>query len=553
MARLTERPEWQDLARHYQQVAPLHLRDLFRDDPDRAARFLLEEVGLLLDYSKNRVTAETMEKLFALARACGLAEAIERMFTGAKINATEGRAVLHVALRNRSGDPILVDGHDVMPEVRRVLEQMGRFSDKVRSGAWTGATGKPVRNVVNIGIGGSDLGPVMAFEALRPYSDRNLTVRFVSNIDGTHLAEALRDLDAEETLFIIASKTFTTQETMTNAQSARRWLLEAVAGPSAAAQPQSDEARAVVARHFVALSTSAEKVADFGIDASSNMFEFWDWVGGRYSLPSAIGLALMIAIGEGSFLRLLDGYHFMDQHFRTAPLERNMPVILGLLGIWYSNFFGAASHAILPYDQYLSRFAAYFQQGDMESNGKSITLDGRPVDWQTGPVIWGEPGTNGQHAFYQLLHQGTRLVPCDFLGFARSHNPIGDHHAKLMANCFAQTEALAFGKTEEQVRAEGVPDELVAHKVFQGNRPTSTILAEQLDPETLGKLIALYEHKIFVQGVIWQINSFDQWGVELGKVLAKRILPELESPEEPELDHDSSTNRLIRWYRVVRG
>jgi glucose-6-phosphate isomerase len=498
----------------------------------------IEDCGLLLDYSKNRVTAESMELLRALAEGAGLKDAIERMFTGRKINTTEGRAVLHTALRNRSDDPVLVDGRDVMPGIRRVLEKMAAFSNKVRSSQWTGHTGKPIRNIINIGIGGSDLGPVMACEALKPYADRRLTVRFVSNVDGTHLAEATRELDPAETLFIVASKTFTTQETMTNARSARAWLLKGLGDESA------------VGKHFVALSTNGREVAEFGIDADANMFEFWDFVGGRYSLPSAIGTSLMIAIGPENFFRMLDGYHAMDRHFRTAPFERNMPVVLGLLGVWYNNFFDAGSHAILPYDQYLSRFAAYFQQGDMESNGKSTTIDGQPVEWQTGPVIWGEPGTNGQHAFYQLLHQGTKLIPADFIGFARSHNPLGDHHAKLMANFFAQTEALAFGKTAEEVRAEGVPAELIPHKTFEGNRPTNTILAEVLDPETLGKLIALYEHKIFVQGVIWQINSFDQWGVELGKMLAQRILPELEAEKEPELGHDSSTNRLIAWFRT---
>ena len=498
--------------------------------------------GLLLDYSKNRITDQTMQKLVALAESADLSGAIERMFTGEKINTTEGRAVLHVALRNRSGEPILVDGVDVMPGVNAVLDKMATFSDRVRSGGWTGHTGKPIRNVVNIGIGGSDLGPVMAYEALKPFSDRRLTVRFVSNVDGTHLAEAVRDLDPAETLFIVASKTFTTQETMTNAHSARAWLLEKLGDGSA------------VAKHFVALSTNASGVAQFGIDAENNMFEFWDWVGGRYSLPSAIGLPLMIAVGPENFLRMLDGYHAMDRHFRTTPLDRNMPVVLALLGIWYNNFFDAQSHAILPYDQYLSRFAAYFQQGDMESNGKSTTLDGSPVDWQTGPVIWGEPGTNGQHAFYQLLHQGTKLVPADFLGFARSHNPLGDHHDKLMANLFAQTEALALGRTAEEVRAEGVAEELVPHKTFQGNRPTNTIVADMLDPETLGKLIAMYEHKIFVQGVIWNINSYDQMGVELGKVLAKKILPELQAELQVggELEHDSSTNQLVQWYRDRR-
>ena len=540
MQKLTDRPQWQDLRQHHRQMASVHLRDLFRDDPGRAAAFSIEDCGLLLDYSKNRITAETIEKLVALAEGVGLKDAIERMFTGEKINVTEGRAVLHTALRNRSGDPIRVDGQDVMPDVNHVLEKMARFSHGIRSGQWKGHTGSRIRNVVNIGIGGSDLGPVMAYEALKPYADRDLRVRFVSNVDGTHLAEATRDLDPAETLFVVASKTFTTQETMTNARSARSWLLKALKDESA------------VAKHFVALSTNRQGVSDFGIDAEANMFEFWDFVGGRYSLPSAIGLPLMIAIGPENFFHMLDGYHAMDKHFRHTPFEKNMPVMLGLLGIWYNNFFGAASQAILPYDQYLSRFAAYFQQGDMESNGKSTTIDGRPVEWETGPVIWGEPGTNGQHAFYQLLHQGTKLIPADFIGFAKTHNPLGDHHVKLTANLFAQTEALAFGKTAQEVRAEGTPDELVPHKTFEGNRPTNTIMAERLDPATLGKLIALYEHKIFVQGIIWGINSFDQWGVELGKVLAKRILPELESETEPELNHDSSTNQLIRWFRKFR-
>ena len=541
MKRLDETPEWKGLQDHYRDVATLHLRELFADHPDRAEQFTVEDCGLLLDYSKNRVTEKTMRLLLILAEAAGLKDAIERMFTGEKINTTEGRAVLHTALRNRSDKPVNVDGENVMVKVRQVLDQMAAFAKKVRSGAWTGHTGKPIRNVVNIGIGGSDLGPVMAYEALRPYTDRKLTVRFVSNVDGTHLAEATRDLVPEETLFIVASKTFTTQETMTNAECARAWLLESL------------EDEAAIAKHFVALSTNGVKVAEFGIDAEHNMFEFWDWVGGRYSLPSAIGLPVMIAIGPENFFRMLDGYHAMDRHFRETPFERNMPVLLGLLGIWYNNFFDCASHAILPYDQYLCRFAAYFQQGDMESNGKYVTVDGERVSWQTGPIIWGEPGTNGQHAFYQLLHQGTKVVPADFIGFVKSHNPIGDNHPKLMANFFAQTEALAFGKSREAVLGEGTPDELVPHKVFEGNRPTNTIMAELLDPETLGKLIALYEHKIFVQGIIWQINSFDQWGVELGKVLAKKILPELEAEEEPQLAHDASTNRLIAWFRKHRG
>jgi glucose-6-phosphate isomerase len=540
MNKPTDRAEWKDLAAHYDQISGTHLRELFQQNPDRAEQMTLDACGLVIDYSKNRATAETMQKLLALAEAAGLKDAIGRMFSGEKINLTEGRAVLHVALRNRSNRPILVDGEDVMPKVNAVLDKMAAFSAKVRSGEWKGHTGKRIRNVVNIGIGGSDLGPVMAYEALKPYTDRELTVRFVSNVDGTHLAENTRDLDPEETLFIVASKTFTTQETMTNAHSAKDWLLERLGAPEA------------VAKHFVALSTNADGVSEFGIDAANNMFEFWNWVGGRYSLPSAIGLPLMIAIGPDNFTKMLDGYHAMDEHFRTTDFEKNMPVVLGLLGIWYNNFFDAASHAILPYDQYLSRFAAYFQQGDMESNGKSTTRGGDPVCWQTGPIIWGEPGTNGQHAFYQLLHQGTKLVPADFIAFAKSQNPIGDHHVKLMANVFAQTEALAFGKTADEVRAEGVAEELVPHKTFAGNRPTNTILAERLTPEVLGSLVALYEHKIFVQGVLWDINSYDQMGVELGKVLAKQILRELEAADEPELAHDSSTNRMIRWFRANR-
>ena len=542
MAKLTERPEWDDLRRHHAQLASVHLRELFHDDSGRAAAMTIEDCGLLLDYSKNRVTAETMRRLVALAEGAGVKEAIERMFTGGRINVTEDRAVLHTALRNRSAEPAWVEDDggnktDVMPGVRDVLERMTAFANRLRDGRWKGYTGEPIRNVVNIGIGGSDLGPVMGCEALRPYSDRRLSVRHVSNVDGTHLAEATRDLDPAETLFIVASKTFTTQETMTNARSARCWLLAALGDERA------------VAKHFVAVSTNAEGVAEFGIDADANMFGFWDWVGGRYSLPSAIGLSLMIAIGPENFTRMLDGYHAMDRHFRHTPFQRNMPVVLGLLGVWYNNFFGAESHAVLAYDQYLSRFAAYLQQADMESNGKSTTLDGSPAAWRTGPIVWGEPGTNGQHAFYQLLHQGTKLVPADFIGFARSHNPLGDHHEKLKANFFAQTEALAFGKTADEVVAEGTPPELIPHKVFEGNRPTNTIMAEMLDPETLGKLIALYEHKIFVQGVIWNINSFDQWGVELGKQLAGKILPELQSKPEPELNHDGSTNQLIRWFR----
>jgi len=526
---------FRSLSEHYAVAKDWHLRELFAADGRRAEAMTASAAGLTLDYSKNRVTEETMRLLFDLAREAGVPAYRDRMFSGEKINATEGRAALHVALRNVSNTPILVDGHDVMPEVNRVLDQMRRFSSAVRDGSWTGYTGRRLTNIVNIGIGGSDLGPVMAYEALKPFSDRSLTVRFVSNVDGTHIAEALRDLDPAETLFIIASKTFSTQETMTNAATARQWLVEKL----------DDEA--AVARHFVALSTHAPAVQEFGI-AAENMFEFWDWVGGRYSLPSAIGLPVMIAIGPDNFDKLLSGYHAMDRHFAEAPLAKNLPVILGVLGVWHNNFFGAESHAILPYDQYLSRFAAYFQQGDMESNGKSVTIDGQPVTWQTGPIVWGEPGTNGQHAFYQLLHQGTKLVPADFIGFAKSQNPIGDHHAKLMANFIAQTEALAFGKTAEELRAEGVAEDLVPHRTFAGNRPTNTIVADQLDPHILGALIALYEHKIFVQGVIWGINSFDQWGVELGKALAKKILPELTASEEPKLSHDSSTNALIRWF-----
>jgi glucose-6-phosphate isomerase len=549
MIKLTERPEWRKLEKHYEKVRCRHLRDLFADDPGRAGKLTIEACGLLVDYSKNRVTEKTLSKLVALAEAVQLGEAIERMFGGEKINVTEDRAVLHTALRNRSSRPVLVDGRDVMPAVQAVLGRMATFARKVRTGQWQGHTGKPIRNVVNIGIGGSDLGPMMACEALKPYCDRRLTVRFVSNVDGTHLAEATRDLDAAETLFVVASKTFTTQETMTNARSARAWLLRELGERSLAAEPESAAAKAIVARHFVAVSTQKDLVERFGIDAENNMFEFWDWVGGRYSLCSAVGLPVMIAVGSDNFRSMLDGFYAMDEHFRTTrDFARNLPVVLGLLGVWYNNFFGAASHAILPYDQYLHRFAAYFQQGDMESNGKSTALDGSPVEWQTGPIVWGEPGTNGQHAFYQLLHQGTKLVPADFIGFAKSHNPLGDHHDKLMANLFAQTEALAFGKTADEVRAAGVPERLVAHKVFEGNRPTNTILAEQLDPKTLGSLIALYEHKIFVQGVLWGINSFDQMGVELGKALAGEILPILRGERPPETASNGSTEQLVRWY-----
>ena len=536
---LDRTPEWKALKAHAALWKGRSLRKLFAEDPQRAESFSLDACGWHLDYSKNLVDAETMSLLQALCSMADLRGNIDAMFSGARINATENRPVLHVALRNRSNTPILVRGKDVMPGVNAVLEKMGRFCDEVRSGRWLGYTGRPIRNVVNIGIGGSDLGPAMACEALKPYSKRDLLVRHVSNVDGTHISEALRDLDAAETLFIVASKTFTTQETMTNARTAREWLVGRLGSADA------------VARHFVAVSTAADKVAEFGID-TANMFGFWDWVGGRYSLCSAIGLSLMLSIGPENFVRMLDGYHAMDRHFATAPFERNMPVILALLGIWYDDFLGAQSMALLPYDQYLSRFAAYFQQGDMESNGKSVTRRGKPVTWQTGPVVWGEPGTNGQHAFYQLLHQGTKLIPCDFIGFCRSHNPVGDHHAKLMSNFFAQTEALAFGKTAEECRAEGVPEALVPHKTFAGNKPTNTLLAQQLTPETFGQLVALYEHKIFVQGVIWDIYSFDQWGVQLGKVLANRILPELSAEEEPELKHDSSTNALIRRFRSLQ-
>jgi glucose-6-phosphate isomerase len=534
--KLTQRSEWIALEEHFSHLKEQHIRDLFAE-PDRAAQFTLKAGDLLLDYSKNRMTEETIGLLVKLAESADLKGWIESMFSGTKINITENRAVLHVALRSPKDSVIEVDGENVIPAVHAVLDKMAVFADKIRSGEWTGHTGKRIRNVVNIGIGGSDLGPVMAYEALKPYTQRDMNVLFVSNVDGTHIAEALRDLDAEETLFIVASKTFTTQETMTNAHTARSWCLDAL----------KDEA--AVAKHFAALSTNGSEVSAFGID-TENMFEFWDWVGGRYSLTSAIGLPLMIAIGPDHFRGMLDGYHQMDNHFRTAPFSENMPVILAMLGIWYNNFFDAESHAILPYDQYLSRFAAYFQQGDMESNGKYISRSGEKVEWQTGPVIWGEPGTNGQHAFYQLIHQGTKLIPCDFIGFCKSQNPIGDHHVKLMANFFAQTEALAFGKTREALEAEGVPADLIPHKTFEGNRPTNTIMADKLTPSVLGQLVALYEHKIFVQGIVWDIFSFDQWGVELGKILAKAILPELES--DSALDHDASTNALIEHFRANR-
>jgi len=539
-ASLTSLTEWRALAEHYEQVKDLHLRQLFADDPKRGERLTVEAAGLYLDYSKNRITDETLRLLIALAEARGLPSRIEAMFRGEKINVTENRAVLHVALRAPRDAVITVDGENVVPAVHAVLDKMSDFAERVRGGAWTGYTGKRIRNIINIGIGGSDLGPVMAYEALRHYSARDLTVRFVSNIDGTDFAEATHDLDPAETLFIVSSKTFTTLETMTNARTARAWTLRAL----------GDEA--AIAKHFVAVSTNAKEVARFGID-TANMFEFWDWVGGRYSYDGAIGLSLMIAIGPDRFREMLAGFHAMDEHFRTAPLGQNMPVILGLLGVWYINFFGAETHAVLPYDQYLKRFPAYLQQLDMESNGKSVTLDGSAVGYQTGPVVWGEPGTNGQHAFFQLLHQGTKLVPCDFIGFCRSLNPLGEHHDLLMANLIAQTEALAFGKTPEEVRAEGVAEPLVPHRTFPGNRPSNTILADELTPATLGALVALYEHKVFVQGTIWGINSFDQWGVELGKALAQRIIPELTAEQEPLLQHDSSTNELIRRYRARRA
>jgi len=540
MTMLNKTQQWRHLQEHYSTLEDTHIRDLFQEDDERGKNFSIEECGLLFDFSKNLITKETVEKLIALARWAKLENAIDAMYTGQDINTTQRQPALHVALRNRSNRPIIIDNEDVMPKVNAVLEKMAGFANKIRTKEWKGFTGKPIKNIINIGIGGSDLGPAMAYEALKFYSDRNLTVRFVSNIDATHLAEALRDLEPAETLFIVASKTFTTQETLTNAKSARKWLINSLKDEKA------------VTKHFVALSTNHERVASFGIDADNNMFEFWNWVGGRYSLPSAIGLSLMIAIGPENFFKLLDGFHEMDNHFRSAPFEKNMPVMLALLGIWYNNFFEAHSHALLPYDQYLNRFAAYFQQGDMESNGKTITKEGERVDWQTGPVIWGEPGTNGQHAFYQLIHQGTKLIPCDFIGFVNSLNPMGDHHEKLMANFFAQTKALAFGKTLDEVMTEEVDEELAPHMVFEGNRPSNTIMAKELTPETLGKLIALYEHKIFVQGVIWGINSFDQWGVELGKNLANRILPELKASSESGLIHDSSTNSLIKWFRKTR-
>jgi glucose-6-phosphate isomerase len=534
---LTTRPSWKTLEAHQRKIRDVHLRTLFADDPERGTRMTTEAVGLFLDYSKNRITQETLALLFELAEECGLRARREAMFRGEKINVTEDRAVLHVALRAPKGTSIIVDGVNVVPQVHAVLDRMRDFSNRIRSGAWKGHTGRPIRSIVNVGIGGSDLGPVMAYEALKHYSDRGRTFRFVSNVDGTDLAEATRDLDPVDTLFIVSSKTFTTLETMTNAHTAREWLLAGLGGDGKG-----------VAKHFVAVSTNAEAVAEFGIDPA-NMFGFWDWVGGRYSMESAIGLSTMLAIGPEHFRALLDGSHQMDEHFRAAPFERNLPVLMGLLGIWYNNFFGAQTVAVLPYDQYLKRFPAYLQQLTMESNGKRVALDGAEIAYQTGPIYWGEPGTNGQHSFYQLIHQGTKLIPCDFIAFHQPLNPLGRHHDMLLANVFAQAEALAFGKTAEEVKVEGTPEWLRPHRVFEGNRPSNMIVADRLTPDTLGKLIALYEHVVFTQGAIWGIDSFDQWGVELGKVLAQRIIPELESKSEPTLGHDASTNNLIQRYR----
>ena len=534
---LNKRPAWKVLKAHYQEVRGLHLRKLFADDPKRGEVMCAEATGLYLDYSKNRITGETLSLLVQLARESGLQERIDAMFRGEKINITENRAVLHVALRAPKGASIIADGENVVPQVHAVLDKMADFSNRVRSGTWKGHTGKRIRNVINIGIGGSDLGPVMAYEALKHYSDRTMKFRFVSNIDGTDFAEAVYDLNPAETLFIISSKTFTTLETMTNAHTARAWLLQGL---------KSDEKS--IARHFVAVSTNGAEVAKFGMD-TANMFGFWDWVGGRYSMDSAIGLSTMIAIGPDNFRAMLHGFHQMDEHFRKTPFEQNLPVLMGLLAVWYNNFFGAQTIAVLPYDQYMKRFPAYLQQLTMESNGKQVALDGTKVAYQTGPIYWGEPGTNGQHSFYQLIHQGTKLIPCDFIAFKQTLNPLGRHHDMLMANVFAQSEALAFGKTPEEVKTDGAPDWLVPHRVFEGNRPSNTILTERLIPETLGKLVALYEHNVFTQAAIWNINPFDQWGVELGKVLAQRIVPELESRKKPKLGHDSSTNNLIRRYR----
>ena len=537
---LVTRSSWKALERHHQEVRSLHLKSLFAADPDRGKRMTAEAAGLFLDYSKNRVTDQTLDLLVELAREAGLQARIEAMFRGDAINTTERRPVLHIALRAPKGATIVVNGENVVPQVHAVLDRMAAFSDRIRDGRWTGHTGKRIRNILNIGIGGSDLGPVMAYEALKHYSDRAMTFRFISNIDGTDFVEATRDLDPAETLFIVSSKTFTTLETMTNAQTARDWLIGGLGN-----EPKA------VAKHFVAVSTNRAKVAEFGID-TANMFEFWDWVGGRYSMDSAIGLSTMLAIGPDGFGAMLGGFHQVDEHFRTAPLRQNLPVLMGLLAVWYNDFFGAQTTAVLPYEQYLKRFPAYLQQLTMESNGKHVTLDGTRVDYQTGQVYWGEPGTNGQHSFYQLFHQGTRLIPCDFIAFGHPIHKLGRHHDILLASAFAQTEALAFGRTPEQLKAEGTPDWLVPHRVCEGNRPSNTILMERLTPEALGKLVALCEHSVFTQGVIWNIDSFDQWGVELGKVLAQRIIPEIESKTEPELGHDSSTNNLIRRYRRLK-
>jgi glucose-6-phosphate isomerase len=537
---LTKLKAWKALTAHYKKVQKVPLKKLFADDPKRGLRLTVDAVGIFLDYSKNRVTDQTLKLLLQLAEESHLRGRIDAMFRGDKINVTENRAVLHIALRAPKGASIVVDGENVVPQVHAVLDKMANFSDRIRSGEWKGHTGKRIRNVINIGIGGSDLGPVMAYEALKHYSDRAMTFRFVSNVDGTDFAEAVRDLDPAETLFIISSKTFTTLETMTNANSARDWTLAGLGG---------DEKS--IAKHFVAVSTNAAGVSQFGID-TANMFEFWDWVGGRYSMDASIGLSTMVAIGPANFLAMLHGFHLMDEHFRTAPLNQNLPVLMGLLAVWYNNFFGAQTAGVFPYEQYLKRFPAYLQQLTMESNGKHVTLSGAQVNYQTGPIYWGEPGTNGQHSFYQLIHQGTKLIPCDFIAFDKSLNPLGHHHDMLLANVFAQAEALAFGKTAEQVKAEGTPAWLVPHRVFEGNRPSNTILLDKLTPEALGKLVALYEHSVFTQGTIWQVDSFDQWGVELGKVLAQRIIPELENPKEPKLAHDSSTDNLIRRYRKAR-
>lgn len=539
IAPLTKRPAWKALEAHHQKLKETHLRQLFADDPKRGEQLTLEAVGIYLDYSKNRITAETLKLLLQLAKESGLRERIDAMFSGEKINITEKRAVLHVALRAPKGQVIKVDGEDVVPQVHAVLDKMSQFANRVRSGEWKGHTGKPIRTIVNVGIGGSDLGPVMAYEALKDYSKRDLNFRFVSNVDSTDMAEAVHDLDATETLFIISSKTFTTLETMTNAQAARTWALEKLKDPTA------------VAKHFVAVSTNTAEVTKFGID-TANMFGFWDWVGGRYSMDSAIGLSTMLAIGPDKFREMLDGFHQMDEHFRTAPFEKNLPVLMGLLGLWYNNFFGAQTVGVMPYEQYLKRFPAYLQQLTMESNGKHVTLDGEEVSYQTGPIYWGEPGTNGQHSFYQLIHQGTKLIPCDFIVFAQALKPLGRQHDLLLANVLAQAEALGFGKTAKEVKAEGTPDWLVPHRTFEGNRPSNTLMLDRLTPAALGKLVALYEHSVCTQGIIWHIDSFDQWGVELGKVLAMRIVPELESKTDPDLKHDSSTNALIRRYRKTR-